>query len=251
MSIDRVIADPDINDDFISACRTAGIDGAPAEWNRRLLGLRKAGKLDGLPKGERTVLSRRDLDAFLFASEIAWQAMSMRHDRSLDGILCDPDLATEFDRIASEIAPGHSTWEYRWGALHLRKEAKQKRQYAEELPEPLVAAKIAENGRPLDRLGKIPTCPGLYVLSGKRRRIYLGETYDLVERSRRHAETIAALLQALELNTVKPSDVRVKVLPLPDEPPRHRLGLHSRMLGKMKIPPPGNASPDKQAYVVA
>ncbi|MBN1343415.1 MAG: site-specific DNA-methyltransferase [Phycisphaerae bacterium] len=250
MSIDRVIADPAINNDFISACRSAGIGGVPAEWNRRLLGLRKAGKFDGVIKSERTSLSREELDGFLFASEIAWQVLARRHDISLDAILCDPELAGEFDRMAVELAPGREAWEYRWGALHLRKEARQRRAYAEALPASLIGAKIAENGRPLDRLGHVPACPGLYVLSGKRRRIYFGETDDLVARSRRHAETLDSLLRFLEVSETRSSEVVVKVLPLAEEPLRHRLGLHSLLLGRMKVPPPGNASVEKQAYVV-
>ena len=39
----------------------------------------------------------------------------------LDQVICDPDLAQEFDNHAARLAPGYTPLEYRWAALGLRK----------------------------------------------------------------------------------------------------------------------------------
>ena len=83
--------------------------------------LRKAGKLK-LPTRKRTEFSWSDYDEFLFASEIAWS--EMKGHGTLDDILCDPDLANQFDEIARSLAPGFTSLQYRWGALTLRKKSK-------------------------------------------------------------------------------------------------------------------------------
>ena len=47
-STDRVLADPDLNAAFVSACREQGLDESPEKLNRQLLNIRKAGKLGKL-----------------------------------------------------------------------------------------------------------------------------------------------------------------------------------------------------------
>ena len=98
-----------------------GLPGTPKDWNRLLMTLRKAGKLI-VPVRKRTEFSWSDYDEFLFASEIAWS--EMKDHGTLDDILCDPDLANQFDEIAQDLAPGFSSLQYRWGALTLRKKSK-------------------------------------------------------------------------------------------------------------------------------
>ena len=69
-------------------------------------------------------MSWAECDDFLFASEIAFESMLQQSAPSLDEILCDPVLAAEFDELAARFAPGYRPFEYRWGALKLRKQAK-------------------------------------------------------------------------------------------------------------------------------
>jgi site-specific DNA-methyltransferase (adenine-specific) len=47
--------------------------------------------------------------------------LERRRGVSLDDLICDPDIAAEFDKLASELAPGFTSLEYRWAALALRK----------------------------------------------------------------------------------------------------------------------------------
>ena len=84
--------------------------------------LRKAGDLIEFQTRKRTEFSWPEYDEFLFASEIAW--CDMKVHGTLDDILCDPDLADQFDKIAESLAPGFSSLQYRWGALTLRKKSK-------------------------------------------------------------------------------------------------------------------------------
>ena len=49
----------------------------------------------------------RKQDNYSFASEIAVRFIERRDQVSLDHILCDPDLADQFDNIAASICPGH------------------------------------------------------------------------------------------------------------------------------------------------
>jgi len=69
--------------------------------------LRKAGKLK-LPAWNRTEFPWSYVDEFLFASEIAWN--EMKDYGTLDDILCDPDLADRFDKIAAELGTWFSPW---------------------------------------------------------------------------------------------------------------------------------------------
>ena len=62
-----------------------------------------------------------------------WQATQLLDAgvaRSMDEILCDPQLGASFDQTAAQLAPGPKPLEYRWAALRLRKEAKKARSRA-------------------------------------------------------------------------------------------------------------------------
>ena len=72
----------------------------------------------------RTSIDWDQVDPFLFASEIAWKRLTEQYSGvSLDEILCDPRMATAFDKTAQSLAPGYTPLEYRWGALKLRKQS--------------------------------------------------------------------------------------------------------------------------------
>ena len=181
-SADRVVTDPDLNQAFVEACGRLGLVGDPRTWNMLLFRLRKSGRLCDIPTHHRTALSWIDCDKFMFASEIAWQSMlNEQLAASLDEILCDPALAAQFDDRARRLAPNHTSLEYRWAALKLRKEAKCARTRAALLTPP---ARLGQ-AMALDELtaGALPAEPGLYVVSEKpTRQLYVGETLDLRDR---------------------------------------------------------------------
>jgi site-specific DNA-methyltransferase (adenine-specific) len=178
-SADRVVADPDLNREFVSVCERLGLVGDARTWNMLLFRLRKAGKLSHIVAEQRTNLAWEECDPYMFASEIAWQSMlDAGIASSLDEILCDPVLAAQFDAKAAEFAPGYRPLEYRWAALKLRKEAKSARGRGQVLIPP---SRIENPVLLADlRYDDIPAEPGIYILSEtETRQLYVGETLNL------------------------------------------------------------------------
>jgi site-specific DNA-methyltransferase (adenine-specific) len=180
-SADRVVADPELNTTFVDRCRQAGLVGEARTWNTLLFRLRKQGRLAELPTLERTGVTWEDCDGYLFASEIALEKMlDAEQAESLDEMLCDPALAATFDAIAAEYAPGLTPFEYRWAALKLRKQTKLARSRGAVLIPPARLSKEL----PIEDVdaARLPCEPGVYLLSGGRTKIYVGETLNLRER---------------------------------------------------------------------
>jgi site-specific DNA-methyltransferase (adenine-specific) len=177
-SSDRVVVDPDINKEFIATCEKLGLAGDARTWNILLFRLRKQGKLAHFETIHRTSIPWDECDKYIFASEIAWQIMiDDGSARSLDEILCDPVLTAKFDETAGRFAPGYQPLNYRWAALKLRKEAKYARCRAAILTPPTRMGKKV----PIKEMemNKLSHEPGLYVLSERTRKLYVGETLDL------------------------------------------------------------------------
>ena len=188
-STDYTLADPELNAGFIEKCTQLGIAGEPVVWNQTLLRVRKQGKLPKLAKPHRRI-TFREMDSFSYASEVALHRISVEFDVTLDGILCDPELAALFDRTAGQFASDeHTPFEYRWAALALRKRAK-------------LAKRLAQNYRawltddlpeaePIDTvISKNYNQPGIYALIGRDElSLYIGETFNLGEKIRLIAST--------------------------------------------------------------
>jgi site-specific DNA-methyltransferase (adenine-specific) len=194
-SVDRVVADPELDAAFEGACKDMSLPGDIRWWNRQLFQLRKSGKLGHIPTERRTEISWQDCDAFLFASEIAWRHMLDRGPKSLDEILCDPSWAAEFDRLAAALAPGEdfTPLQFRWGALKLRKESKRTkvraglmkknpRSFIEPFSSPIPVAARA--------LRRLPEQPGVYLVMGGKgnQPLYAGEALNLHKRMKRQFE---------------------------------------------------------------
>jgi len=189
-SIDRVVADPELDRRFLSRCRELGVAGTDFELNWRLFNGRKNKWLSDLPKTKNYTPSRKD--EFEFSSEIAiryvQEQVQAKDDRgiSLDKIICDPDLAAEFDKIAARLAPGFSTLDYRWVALGVRKAAGR---YASKAKE----AKVLSFSDFVDtqsvQASKIPTGQGVYWFRCEDESLFIGETDNLRHRIERHFDT--------------------------------------------------------------
>lgn len=181
-SADRVIADPALNSRFADACRRIGLVGDTRTWNILLFRMRKAGELAEIQTTQHTTVSWEDCDGYFFASEIALQCLlADGKAESLDEILCDPNLAVEFDVIAGRFAPGLTSLQYRWAALKLRKQAKTARSRGSVLVAP---SRLGETIT-IDELlaGPVSDQPGVYVVSGERSgNLYVGEALNLQAR---------------------------------------------------------------------
>ena len=226
-SSDFVIANPELNAAFIDACRSRGVAAGTAEINHLLMGYRKAGKLK--TKTTRRVELPKDLfEQFSFASEIATRRFLDQH-LSLDDVLCDPELAEEFDQLAESFAPGFSSFHYRWGALRIRK-AYHERQAAVRVLDESVRSQRGGRGKAIPDLdfGSIPASPGVYrVTDGKSSDFYIGETSNLRERVERQfceetTESWERISSRLFLRFIK------------DIPFDSRAGLQLFLIGKRK-----------------
>lgn len=178
-SADRVVADPDLFPRFAEKCGKLGLPGGERDWGMMLFNLRKAGKLAAVKTTKRTELPWELFDEISFASEIALQRMLDEKADSLDEVLCDPQLAQEFDAIAQRLAPGQIPLWYRWAALKLRKEAKNARTRAESLRvgKLSTAFKMGNNIHDM-----FPEASGLFVVAAGNINVYVGEALNLREK---------------------------------------------------------------------
>jgi len=178
---DRVIADPELNERFLQQCRQFGLSGQPFDWNWRLMNLRKAGQLKGLPKPKTTKLTVEEIDDYSYACEIGLREWRDR-GKSLDQVLCDPEEARRFDQyVQSMISKRISSFKIRWIAFHIRKRAYRYKNYGYKLTarQPLPKSRCPVYSLALSDL---PQTRGLYWLEGPDKNLYVGETRNLQRR---------------------------------------------------------------------
>ncbi len=181
---DYILCNKELNAEFIAGCTKKGIGGSAYIWNRYLLALRKAGKLPRSSKRPKQ-FSSEQMDQFGFASEVAWRLLAIDYEKTLDDILCSPEFASEFDRLAMEFGPKHlevSEFEYRQAALSIRKRSHSARDSAAEkfghwmskrrqLPE----VGISESLEVLEQ-------PGVFLFCAEGTGVYAGESENMRER---------------------------------------------------------------------
>ena len=187
---DSVIADPEMNRLFLNRCRELGLGGTDFELNWKLFNGRKASLFSNMPKTRRYTPGK--IDDFEFSSEIAFVHVKKLAEKrsgtelSLDRMLCDPDLACEFDKIASQLMPGFQSLEYRWVALGIRKAAGRNLKKAIKLAQPkfdlLGSTKSV-------RASRIPKEQGLYLFSCQDQPLFVSHTNDLRNRIERHFDS--------------------------------------------------------------
>ncbi len=182
-SADRVVADPLLDKKFLRRCRELGLPGTDYDLNWSLLNARKNGLMSDLPKTKRYTV--RETDEFDYASELAVRHIQILRAVSLDQVICDPDLAQEFDKHAAALAPGFSPLEYRWVALGLRKAGKLPRGKAVGAEPPGLAhiSSVMEL-----KPSSLPQAGGLYLFSSANSPIFLSQTDNLRHRIERHMD---------------------------------------------------------------
>lgn len=204
-SADRIVADPDLNASFTERCEHLGLAGDQRTWNTLLFRLRKAGKLSHIETTRQSGISWTDVDPYLHASEISLQSL-IEDDlaTSIDEILCDPLLASEFDARARRYCPGRTSLELRWAALKLRKQTKIARtrgavlSIPKKIGKPVPLAKVA--------CDDLPDLPGVYLLKANgKQKLFAGETLSLRQRIE---ITVTSSKNLAEL-----SDVTVQIFP--------------------------------------
>jgi site-specific DNA-methyltransferase (adenine-specific) len=154
------------------------------------------------------------VEEYRFAAEIAARHLEQKYRASLDQILCNPDMAKEFDDIASSMSPGFSPFEYRWAALQLRKTSKLK----PELVLRIAGIKSADFGA-VEKLAidSLPSQQGIYIFYSSQGTLYVGEAMNLRKRVAKHLDHSdrKALAEWLWQHGAK--DLRLEILVLPVE----------------------------------
>jgi site-specific DNA-methyltransferase (adenine-specific) len=206
ISTDFLLCDPEANARFVASCEGQGLAGRPFVWNRLLLRIRKMGKL---PKGNESSrrIPFRAMDRYSFASEIAMQLVGLDHGVKLDDILCDPETASLFDRIASELAPGFTPFDYRWAALAIRKRAKKSNELADTEFKKWIDKPLPKSIPLADDRVKSYDGAAVYIVSQQDLPLYVGETYnlrsrlDFIDQSERWR-----ILEPTELRVIRATD---------------------------------------------
>ena len=182
-SVNTMLVDPDRNQKFVDACCQMGLPGAAVVWNRVLLQISKRPG-NPLPEADCGIsLDFKECEPFVFASEIAWKTLcDEKRVSSLDDILCDPILASEFDELAARLAPEFSSFQYRAGAILLRQAAANARAEGNVLS----LAMLESIGRKLpairDALRDLPADPGVYVIQQQQETVYVGTALSIRDR---------------------------------------------------------------------
>jgi site-specific DNA-methyltransferase (adenine-specific) len=180
-SADRVIADPELNERFVEACRRLGLPGPARDWNRWLLNLRKASHIAGLPRSRRSGLSREEIDRYCYACEIGLQHLKGQ-GKTLDEVLCEPSEASRFDSyVRPMIAEEVSSFKIRWVALYIRKRAHEFPKAVRKLNEFISLPKQKQFASSLDWTA-IPQEKGLYWLQSTEKKLYVGKALNLRQR---------------------------------------------------------------------
>jgi site-specific DNA-methyltransferase (adenine-specific) len=209
-SLDRVVADPKLQEELVKQCKALKLAGDAKSWNAALFRLRKSGKLTSVPTTARTELAWDECEPYLPAAEAALALLLGRDsDESLDDLLCDPARAAEFDRLAVRYGGKKKMFEYRWAALKLRKEARVIRRRAAELRRKELRFSVPIGLSRGGNLKKLPAESGLFaVFDGEGERLYVGVATNLCAELQR-------LLPKTRLKLFdRKGDVRVAVCPL-------------------------------------
>ncbi len=223
-STDRVIADPEFNEQFLDACRRLGVPGTARDWNHSLLNLRKAKYLAGLPKSRRSALSREEIDRYSYACEIGLQYLRNRQ-QTLDEVLCEPTEAAQFDNyVRPMIGEDVSSFRIRWVALYIRKRAHTFQTAGQRLDAFVPLPKRKQPVFSLD-WNAIPAQQGLYWLQSSDAKLYVGKALDLRQRFQLQFKAVK-----FDFWGTKRQNLELRYCALPDASERNLKGNQSRWI---------------------
>jgi hypothetical protein len=181
-SSDEVILQDDLNERFIAECQKHLPQSLPRDLNWTLINLRKAGRLNV----RATRRNNPSTEKVAHVGEMCARMMSDKHGVSIDRIMTDPQLRSEFDSAARAIDEQIDTYLVRKAAFRLRKTRQLK---------PELITRIADWGRvvtqhPAGQLAArpdlIPESPGIYIFRDASGYLYIGEAINLRERLTQH-----------------------------------------------------------------
>lgn len=216
-SSDEVILQEELNASFVAHCVAAlkkvktdssdQPDVKESDLNRTLMNLRKAGKL----KSKTTKRKTTDLSSVRHVSEIATRSMLDKHQCSIDRMMCDPELRSEFDEAAKAIDESIDCYAVRKAAFQLRKARRLK---------PELITRIADWGRTVKTLSVkeivadetvLNEHPGVYIFRDSTGYLYIGQTENLRTRLLKHLDESHNLSLAKYLNTESKDSISIEV----------------------------------------
>lgn len=195
-SVDRVILDPILNENFQRACDALRIDAPHDVRNRDVLRLRRLGKWTDIPRDQEQVVAPKwsELDLYVFASEIACRRIADRYATDFVELFCDIRIGSQFDALASRYSPGFLPFEYRWGALMLHEAVMKVAPCIQSVTDEELGLDSWESA-PTTRLDvqdtSLPETQAVYALEEitSNRVLYVGETTNLKRRIERQFGT--------------------------------------------------------------
>lgn len=217
-SVDWLLCDPELQDQFHAGCQSAGLIGGPTDWNHELLKLRKSGHLPKL-KLNRSSVSAELIDRCAFAAEIAWRESQRKYPGvALDELFASPGKAFFFDRAAAKQIGREALAEkneqgrktlgastLRWAALRLRKArhslANEAKQY-----DYVLQTRDFDRFRAWSRLrvNALAGIAGVYQLRAADKSVlYVGETLDLAIRLALHNNTTVLGRQIAQVSIIE------------------------------------------------
>lgn len=221
-SSDRVLADPVLDAAFIKTCRDLGLEDSVFHLNLALIGLRKHSKLKA--KSQRSSVA--DQWRYAVASEIAARVMFYRYGASVDTTLAHPALVDEFDKLASSIIPGFSSFEYRWAALNVRKKGSNVK-----LKE--AAIERLEWSRPFRfDASSLPSEEGVYTLFERQTCLYVAGTENIEESIQSQKRIAEVPLFQPELWRPNPERMSWQYIRMPDSNADYRFGVVRSLVGQ-------------------
>jgi hypothetical protein len=214
-SSELYIADRERNVQFLAKCRELGIQASEFAINKRLMYARKNNYLPNL----NSVKTSIDYEEYAFASEFAATELKYRTGASIDDLLCDPGLASEFDSIASKLSPGFTSFEYRWAILSIRKAGRHSKLKPDfRMPEFTERFRLVR-----DSVETLPVANGVYILYEKEKPLYARSTTSLRHGVEQHREPQLLFAIADKLWQPNLDNLLVSYASLPENSPKSLL----------------------------
>jgi DNA modification methylase len=189
-SVNWLLCNSALQQDFHDACRREGLFGSPRDWNHELVRIVQHDRVLKARAKKKPNFTAVELDIVTSAAEIAWQSvMENHHQRPLAEMFCDPELGAEFDSLAAKYVKGAEAARIRWAAVQLHKslagwQSEAKRYHY------VFKTRDFRQFQPWGRckFAKWNAMAGLYLLRAKDKTpLYIGETLDLGARLATHS----------------------------------------------------------------
>ena len=214
-SPEYVLCDDDLNEAFLSLCRTADSSAGPDEerWNMGLLNLRKAALLTDYPTTVRKCPSPASRGYSTCIAQVV-RLMERQFGANVYRIICNRTRRCQFDALVRFLLPQANTFDSRYRALTLRKTRQLRPEPVGQIIAPVASAMLALSSLE-EHLGEIPDTSGVYIFFDACSTLYVGKADNLKQRIRDHVGTWTYRDLASAVNAGKRGPVWLTFIALP------------------------------------